>query len=267
MPSKPPSVATFSAPGATFRGDAERNPTEAVTFWLRRDIVRGVFEPLERLKIEHLANFYRVGQSPVREAIGRVLGTGLISHEFLKGYRVAQVSLADYNDVRDVYQRLRRLALQMAVQRGTQAWEERVVVQMHRSMKVRRIPFDNDPEQRELWRRAHSDLQMELMRGCSSPALIRVIRDIGARFERYANLFADLSADLQRDYAHEYRQMVDALIARDARQVESLLDVSGVLSVPVRASIIEALRQREQQEIRRPRTDKPRQILAKPLSD
>ena len=267
MPSILPSVATFRASGATFPGDPERSPTEAVTFWLRRDIVRGVFEPLERLKIEHLAKFYRVGQSPVREAIGRVLGTGLISHEFLKGYRVAQVSLADYNDVLDIYQRLRRLALQMAVQRGTQAWEERVVVQMHRSMKVRPVPSDSDSEQRELWQRAYGDLQMELMRGCNSPSLIRVISDIGARLERYGNLFADLSTDLERDHAQEHRQMVDALIARDARQVEALLDTSGALSAPMRASIVEDLRSREQPNRRRGGKGKAGRVQAEPVSE
>jgi GntR family carbon starvation induced transcriptional regulator len=232
LPNKPPSVATFTAPGAIYPGDPARNPTEATAFWLRRDIVRGVFAPLERLKVEHLSQFYGVGHTPIREAISRLLGTGLIVHEPQKGYRVAGVSLADYNDVLDIYQRLRRLALDMAMERGDQAWEERVVVQMHRSLRARPVEAEEDPEARELWQRAYGDLQAELVSGCASPALIRIFRNIGARAERYGNLFGDITSELSRDHAAEHRQIVDALIARDPQRVQALLDASGALSRP-----------------------------------
>ena len=244
MPTQLPSVATFTLLGATYPGDPARNPTEATAYWLRRDIVRGVFEPLERLKVEQLTQFYDVGHTPIREAISRLLGTGLISHEPQKGYRVAQVSVADYNDVLDIYQRIRRLALDLAMERGDEAWEERVVVQMHRSMKVRPVAPGGDPEARELWQRAYGELQAELVSGCHSPALARVFRDIGARAERYGNLFGDVTSELDRDFAEEHRQIVAALIARDPQRVQALLDVSGALSAPMRASVIEALGRR-----------------------
>jgi len=244
LPTKLPSVATFSAPGAIYPGDPARSPVEAAAFWLRRDIVRGVFAPLERLKVEQLTQFYPVGHTPIREAISRLLGTGLITHEPQKGYRVADVSLADYNDVLDIYQRLRRLALDMAMARGDQAWEERVVVQMHRSLRVRPVETEQGPEARELWQRAYGDLQAELASGCASPALIRIIRNIGARAERYGNLFGDISSELNRDHAAEHREIVDALIRRDPQRVQALLDASGALSRPMRDSVVASLGQR-----------------------
>ncbi|MDB5438508.1 MAG: hypothetical protein JWM33_935, partial [Caulobacteraceae bacterium] len=220
MPIKLPSVATFTATGVTYPGDPARNPTEAAAFWLRRDIVRGVFAPLERLKVEQLTQFYPVGHTPIREAISRLLSTGLISHEPQKGYRVADVSVAEYNDVLDIYQRLRRLALDLAMASGGQAWEERVVVQMHRSLRARPVEAEQDPEARELWQRAYGDLQAELVSGCASPALIRIFRDIGARAERYGNLFGDISSEMKRDHAAEHREIVEALIGRDAQRVQ-----------------------------------------------
>lgn len=260
MPTKLPSVATFTAPGATYPGDPARNPTQAAAFWLRRDIVRGVFEPLERLKVEHLTQFYPAGHTPIREAISRLLGTGLISHEPQKGYRVADVSVDDYNDVLDIYQRLRRLALDMAMARGDQAWEERVVVQMHRSLKVRPVDAEQDPEARELWQRAYGALQAELVSGCNSPALIRIFRDIGARAERYGNLFGDVSSELNRDHGAEHRAIVEALIDRDPQRVQALLDASGALSAPMRDSVVEALTRRSGAPVRRrqPATTEPR---------
>ena len=154
MPTSLPSISTFSDPtlGSVF--DRVQNPSKAAAYWLRRDLVRGVFAPMERLKVEYLVQFYRVGQSPIREAIILLSSSGLVVHEHQKGYRAAPVSLADYDDVLGVYWRLYRLALDMAMEKGDDAWEERIVVQLHRSAKVPKVLPDGDPEARERWQRA-----------------------------------------------------------------------------------------------------------------
>jgi GntR family carbon starvation induced transcriptional regulator len=211
-----------------------------MTYWLRRDIVRGVFAPSERLKVEHLTKFYNIGHSPVREAILRLSSSGLIVHEYQKGYRVAPVSLADYNDAIDVYQRIYRMALAMAMEQGEDAWEERVVVALHRSLKVQKVLHRGDLE-RELWQQAYRDLHSALLSGCGSRLLLNVVGNIADRLERYINLFADLSSDRDRDHHSEHREIVDALIARDAERLQSLIDRYFAVSTPMGKSIIERL--------------------------
>ena len=115
VPTRIPSVSTFTLPGVTSPYDPAERPTQAVAFWLSRDIVRGVFEPMERLKIDHLSQFYSIGHSPVREAILLLSSSGLVVHEHQKGHRVAPVSLADYDDLLNVFMRIYRLALSMAM--------------------------------------------------------------------------------------------------------------------------------------------------------
>src|SRR5882757_3554048 len=152
VPTDIPSVKTFSAPSVVVPVDPARNPTLAVQYWLGRDIIRGVFAPLERLKIEQLVAFYDVGHSPVREAILLLSTSGLVVHEHQKGHRVAPVSFADYADLVGAYRRIYLLMLEIAVEKGDDAWEEAVIVQLHRSLKVEKN-FD-DPEHREMWQRA-----------------------------------------------------------------------------------------------------------------
>lgn len=246
LPTSVPSIATFTAPGVASPFDPSRSPTQAVAFWLRRDIVRGVFEPMERLKVEQLTQFYDIGHSPVREAILLLSGSGLVVHEHQKGHRVAPVSLADYHDVLDVYQRVYKLTLTTAVERGDDAWEEAVVVQLHRSLKVRKVLPDGAPEARELWQRAYGDLHRALLAGCGSPLLLQILRDLGGRLERYVNLFADLESDRERDHHSEHRQIVDALVARDAERLQFLIERYFAVGQPVRETIIEALKRREQ---------------------
>ena len=224
MSSRLPSVATFTDPRVLPDVDPQKSPTQAATYWLRRDIVRGVFQPLERLKVEQLTEFDSVGHSPVREAILLLSGSGLVTHEHQKGHRVAPVSLDDYRDVLDIYKRLYRLALTMAVERGGEAWEERVVLELHRSLKVKKVITDETPEARELWQRAYNRLHHEIVGVCGSPLLTKIFRELGDRLERYFSLFADRSMDLERDTHAEHRAIVDALVAGDAEKLHALLE-------------------------------------------
>jgi GntR family carbon starvation induced transcriptional regulator len=244
LPTAIPSVSTFSNPELALPFDPIRNPTQAVSAWLWRDIVRGVFAPAERLRVEHLSKFYNIGNSPVREAIIHLYSTGLVVHEHQKGYRVAPVSLEDYEDVLGVYLRIYRMALGMAVEKGDQDWEERVVVRLHRSLKVPKSLFEA-PEVREMWQRTYGDLHYELLSGCGSALLLKLYRDTGSRLERYTNLFADLETDRLRDSHSEHRAIVDALIARDADRLSTLIDRFFATGEPMRESVRETLKRRE----------------------
>ncbi len=228
--------------------DPARHPSQAAAYWLQRDIIRGVFRPRERLKVEHLAQFYGVGQSPVREAILMLSTSGLLVHEHLKGYRVAPTSMADYVDLLDIYRRLYRLALGMAFERGDDAWEEQVVVQLHRSQRVRKVLPDGDPERREMWQIAYISLHGALLEGCRSPILIDQFASVGARLERYVNLYADLESDRHRDHHAEHRAIVDALMDRDAERLHQLLDIFFMTTTPVHDSIGAALAALERAE-------------------
>ena len=241
MPTKLPSVKTFTHPNLVLPFDPARNPTRAVSAWLWRDIVRGVFAPMERLRVDYVSKFYDIGSSPVREAITHMSSTGLVVHEHDKGYRVAPVSLEDYEDVLGVYLRIYRLALGLAMEQGDQDWEERVVVQLHRSLKVPKSQFD-DPEVREMWQRAYGELHYVLLSGCGSPLLLKLVRDIGNRLERYVNLFSDLETDRHRDSHSEHREIVDALMARNADLLGPLIDRFFATGEPMRDSIRETLK-------------------------
>jgi len=245
VPTSLPSVATFANPAASAPDDAAASQTQVAAYWLRRDIVRGVFEPLERLKIEQLTGFYDIGVTPMREAILMLSGSGLVVHEHQKGHRVAPVSLADYEDTMDVYKRVYKLALEMAVEAGDDAWEERVVVQLHRSMKVRKVLRDGDPEARELWQRAYWGFHLQLLSGCGSPLLMGIYRDLGHRLERYVNLFAELELDRARDHHAEFREIVDAVMGRDATAARRRIDAYFGTGEPLRRTIRETLRARE----------------------
>jgi GntR family carbon starvation induced transcriptional regulator len=251
LPTSIRSVSTFTDGAVAPPAEVESSQSKVATYWLRRDIVRGVFEPMERLKVEQLVNYYGVGHSPVREAILLLSPSGLVIHEHQKGYRVAPVSLADYDDVVSVYQRLYKLALAMAMELGDEAWEERLVIQLHRLAKVPIPIADGDPQERERWQRAYWELHGQLLSGCGSPLMLQLLGDIGFRLERYVNLFADRESLESRDEHNEHRRIVDAVVARDKERALALIEDYFASAQPVRNSIIEKLKRAEGRPARR----------------
>ncbi|MEZ6029292.1 MAG: FCD domain-containing protein [Hyphomonadaceae bacterium] len=248
MPSKIPSISKFEDELLRNPRTQPSSPGHQIAYWLRRDIVRGVFLPDERLKLELLTRFYDAGHTPVREAILFLAAGGLVVHAHQKGHRVAPVSVADYRDTVDIYGRVRRLALTMAIERGDDAWEEKVIVQLHRSKKVPHVLPGDDHEGRERWQRAYGDFYDTLIGGCGSALLIEFYGDLVARAERYINLFGDQSSDQLRDHAAEHAEVVEAMIARDAKRLIKVLDDTNVRAKPMRDSTMAALKKLERSD-------------------
>lgn len=245
VPTDIPSISKFDDERLRFPQSPATSPNQVIAYWLKRDIIRGVFEPEEKLRIEFLTQFYGAGHSPIREAILFMAAGGLVVHEHQKGHRVAPVSLGDYYDSLDVYDRIRRLALSTAIEKGDDAWEERVILQLHRSKKVPHVLPGDDHEGRERWQRAYGDFYDILISGCSSPLLIQFYSDLMARAERYTNLFADQTSDSLRDHAAEHAQVVDAMIARDTKRLHEILNATNQRAKQMRSSTIEVLKQRQ----------------------
>ncbi len=242
LPTNIPSISSFDDAQLRHPRIVLSSPSHAIAYWLKRDIVRGVFEPNERLKLDLLTRFYGAGLSPVREAVLFLAAGGLVAHEHQKGHRVAPVSFDDYLDTLHVYDRIRRLALHMAIERGGDSWEEQVLVQLHRSKKVPHVLPGDDHEGRERWQRAYMDFYDILIGGCRSPLLIGYYSDLVARAELYINLFADQSSDHLRDHAAEHSAIVDAVIGRDPARLDKLLDEGRDRSKNMRDSTIGALK-------------------------
>jgi DNA-binding GntR family transcriptional regulator len=80
---------------------------QALERFLRDAIARGRLKPGTRLKQQDLARQFGVSPTPVREALRRLEGDGLVLYAANRGIRVAQI---DYPEVEEIY--LMRMALE-----------------------------------------------------------------------------------------------------------------------------------------------------------
>jgi GntR family carbon starvation induced transcriptional regulator len=185
--------------------------------------------------------------------------SGLLSHEHQKGYRVATMSLPDFDDVRELYRELYALALRRAVQHGDQAWEERMIVTLHRTSKIPKV-IEGRGEARELWQLAYKRLHGAILSGCGSPLLLTLITDLGNRLERYIETFGDMELDLKRDHHKEHGQLIELFLQRDPKRAVAAYEEFFQRNQPIRDTILEKLRKLEAVPKRgRAKTQRPEQ--------
>jgi DNA-binding GntR family transcriptional regulator len=91
---------------------------EAVQQRLREDIVSGRLAPREKLRLAELKTRYEMGSSPLREALSRLVGEGLVTFEGNKGFRVRGLSREDLADIAYMRTAVETFAIRTAIERG-----------------------------------------------------------------------------------------------------------------------------------------------------
>lgn len=187
---------------------------------LRADILNGRRKPGTKVRLEELKTEFGVSWSPIREAVSRLAAEGLLLGEDQRGYRVAPASRDDLAEVIRLRVLLEPMALQMAIEKGDDAWESEIVAAHHRLGK-----FEG---QRELngvaaeWETWHRNFHDALIGGSASPILLQFCRTLHDMNDRYRRIFLQAHA-FDRDVAGEHQAIFEATLARKTKQASTLL--------------------------------------------
>ena len=138
---------------------ATQSSTQRAYFELRNAIITGKIAPGERLKVETLKETLETGASPVREALSLLTSDQLVERLDQRGFRVAQTSHKQFQEILGLRCHLEDLALRESIRSGGDAWEEALVLSHHRMARAER----DDPEEFEA---RHKDFHMALIAAC-----------------------------------------------------------------------------------------------------
>lgn len=117
---------TASLPYSTFDGYQ----------WLKRDIIRGIYQPDEKLRMSLLTSRYGLGVGPLREALSQLVAEHLVTVVSQKGYRVASMSQAELLDIFDARANMESMLVQLAIERGKDDWEAEILARSHMLAKL-----------------------------------------------------------------------------------------------------------------------------------
>ncbi|WP_420992969.1 FCD domain-containing protein [Cupriavidus sp. 30B13] len=189
---------------------------------VKADIIAGRLRPGASLKLKDVAARYGGGVIPLREALSRLVASGMVVAEDQKGFRVAPVSRRELLDITRTRQQIEALALKEAVANGDVAWEARVLAAHH---QLSRLPLF-EPAAGTMhpdWERAHDAFHEAVLSGCGSDCLMRIARDLRDQSARYRHLSLRSDHGGKRDIALEHKAILDAVLARDAIRACQLL--------------------------------------------
>ena len=190
---------------------------------LRDDVLNGVLQPGQKLKIETLREQYEVGASPVREALSMLSAEGLVQRLDQRGFRVTDVSVSAFEELLRTRCWLEERALRESIENGSEVWEEGVLLAHHRLSRTPRSVSTTD-HRSPVWEVAHRRFHMALLSACRSQFLIGYCGQLYDLNIRYRNLAGSVAYP-SRNVAQEHQNICDAALARDAdRAVVLLID-------------------------------------------
>lgn len=181
---------------------------------LRVDIISGVRAPRERLRIEKLKTLYKVGPTPLREALQMLATDQLVIAEGNRGFSVAPLSLIEFEDLNIARTEIELAALRLSIAKGDTEWESKVVAASY-LMRKQDIALEQITSGvPDSWEVANTAFHSAMVTACSSKWLLKVrasLHDQCARYRR-ASVYQKLG---QRDLDAEHQAISEAVLSRE----------------------------------------------------
>ena len=146
---------------------------------LRTAILRGDFQPGERLMENQLADRMGVSRTPIREAIRKLELEGLVVMVPRKGAEVANITEKDINDVLEVRATLEGLAIRLACENMQPEDVDRLVRVNREFMQA---VADKDTDKVLEWDVAFHDIIFE---ASGNDKLIQILNNLREQIYRY----------------------------------------------------------------------------------
>lgn len=179
---------------------------------LRADLLSGLIEPNSKVRVEWVVSQYGAGASPVREALNRLASEGLLYRQEQRGFSVVPVSEAELNELTRTRCLLEETALRESVKYRDVAWEEQIVLALHRLSRTPRRQRGEEQRPNPEWEQLHRKFHRALIASCRSRWLISFCEQLADQAYRYRQI-ASGNVAAARDQMTEHRAIADFAIA------------------------------------------------------
>lgn len=193
--------------------EAPETQAEAALLQLRADIISGIRSPSERLRIEKLREIYGYGPTPIREALQRLSAEGLVIAQGNRGFLVASLDPLECADINIARIEIEKAVLRLAIPKGDDAWEGRVVAAAWQMRKAD-VALKEGAIDLLDWELANRNFHLSVASACSSMRLLEVRRILNDQYARFR--LSSVAYDSKgRNLAAEHAEIAEAALARD----------------------------------------------------
>lgn len=202
--------------------------------WLKNDIIRGVYQPDEKLRMSLLTSRYALGVGPLREALSQLVAERLVTVVNQKGYRVASMSEQELLDIFDARANMEAMLVGLAIARGDDEWEAEILARAHMLSK---LEASHASEQLlDEWDLRHQAFHTAIVAGCGSRYLLQMrerLFDLAARYRFIWLRTTVLSVEMLEDKHEQHQALTEAILARDAGRASELMRQHMLTPIPV----------------------------------
>ena len=187
--------------------------TERAEASLEEAIVKGRLSPGTKLRIADLAAEFGVSQTPMREALSRLVSRGLVNAVGQRGFRVAPTSAQDLADITLTRVTLETAALRRSMRAGGGRWEGEIVSSLHQLKRLvgRGRILKNTPE----LNRVHKNFHASLIAACGSSRMIDLASRLYDQAFRYRHIMLSAAVDAD-DFIAEHEILSQVVLSRSA---------------------------------------------------
>jgi GntR family carbon starvation induced transcriptional regulator len=196
--------------------------SERAASLVERDIIAGLHAPGARLGIVDLARRYEIGATPLREGLSRLISRGLIVGIGQRGFRVADVSREDLEDITQMRTVVEIEALRLAIMDGDDAWEAGILSALHRMRRHIQRTGNEFREGAPEFDRLHKGFHTALLAACESRRLLAAHSDLYDQAYRYRRVMMR-SLDSGEEFVAAHQNLADRVLARDVEGAQTML--------------------------------------------
>nr|WP_160327491.1 GntR family transcriptional regulator [Burkholderia ambifaria] len=188
--------------------------TEAVQERLIEDIVSGILEPGQNLRIEVLKDQYDVGASPLREALSRLTSLGFVTNETRRGFRVAPMSEEDLADLTRLRQMVEAEALRESITTHDPIWEMELAGSFAKLSLASTRQYGDPAVARRMIEAAHRQFHRALVGACRSPRILALQELLYDQASRYRHSIVDAAQTLD-GFVESHNTLMNAALGQD----------------------------------------------------
>jgi GntR family carbon starvation induced transcriptional regulator len=205
-------------------GDVSGSDTlsERAANLVEQDIIAGVLAPGARLGIVDLVQRYDIGATPLREGLSRLISRGLIVGIGQRGFRVADVSREDLEDITRIRTVIEIEALRLAIAHGDDTWEAGILGALHQMRRHIQRTGNEFHEGAPDFDRLHKGFHTALLAACGSKRLLTAHSDLYDQAYRYRRVMMR-SLGSGEEFVAVHQSLADRILARDIEGAQTML--------------------------------------------
>jgi DNA-binding GntR family transcriptional regulator len=223
-------IAEASSAGDSTRKIVRTTTVELVTTAIRQRILSGDLAPGEVLRQEALADELGVSRVPVREAITRLVGEGLLTKVPHKGAYVAELSIEEVQETFEIRLRLEPWLFSQAIPHISDA----------EIAQAERLVGEMDHAESGMWGQLNWRLHETLYLPAQRDITLQMLRVLHDRSDRYFR-FQVVQVPIREQSHDEHMNLVEACRKRDAKLGAKLLEQHVKTAAQQIISVVETI--------------------------